>query len=169
MNNRNRIKRELNTNVGNSIGDFLIAMLLSGKSIRRFNAIIREREFERYKKESVRSSLSKLCKKGYLDKSPDGWIITPKGRVYAKRKFLLAYLSSPFENKSPANTLISFDIPGPKRAIRDWLRNQIKIYNYKMMHQSLWLGPGPLPQDFLKRLIQLKIRENIKIFKVEKK
>jgi hypothetical protein len=38
-----------------------------------------------------------------------------------------------------------------------------------MLQQSLWLGPGPLPQEFLKRLNELGIRENIKIFPIKKK
>ncbi len=161
-------KNQLN-NMSNSIGDFLIAMLLSGKSMKNFHAIIKEREMKRYNKGSIRVALGRLHKNGYLDKSPDGWTITKKGRMYSERKFLLNYLPSPFKVKSPSNTIISFDIPGTKRTLRDWLRNQIKIYGYKMIHQSLWLGPGPLPQEFLRKLVQLKIRENIKIFNIKTK
>ena len=157
------------TTLGNSIGDLLIATLLSGKSIKRFHSIIREREITRYKKESVRATLFRLNKNGYLNKSQDGWSVTTKGKLYAHRILLLSYLPSPFNEKSIQNTIVSFDIPGPQRKLRDWLRNQIKIYNYKMIHQSLWLGPGPLPQEFLVRLKKLKIRENIKIFNIEKK
>ena len=52
--------------------------------------------------------------------------------------------------------------------MRRWLRNQIKIFGYKMLQQSLWLGPGPLPPAFLKRLEDLKIRKNVKTFKITK-
>lgn len=158
-----------NNSLGNSIGDLLIATLLSGKSMKRFHSIIREREIARHKKESVRATLFRLNKNGYLNKSEDGWSVTLKGKQYAHRVLLLSYLPSPFNQKSISNTIISFDIPGPQRKIRDWLRNQIKIYNYKMIHQSLWFGPGPLPQEFLIRLKKLKIREYIKIFNIKKK
>ncbi len=168
-NTKEKLNNNINNDVKHSIGDFLIAMLLSGKSIKNFYAIIHEREMARFKKESVRSSLSRLDRKGYLNKTEEGWLLTSSGKTYAERKFLLSYLPSPFNNKSPSNTIISFDIPGPQRHLRDWLRNQIKIYNYKMIHQSLWLGPGPLPKNFLKKLNQLKIRKNIKIFAVKKK
>jgi hypothetical protein len=38
-----------------------------------------------------------------------------------------------------------------------------------MLQQSLWIGPGPLPGSFLKRLEDLNIRKNIKTFKITKK
>ncbi|MBI3888519.1 hypothetical protein HY311_01875 [Candidatus Nomurabacteria bacterium] len=152
-----------------SIGDLLMATICSGKSTRRFYAIIREREFKRYKKESVNVTLSRLNKKGYLKNTSGGWSPTTKGILRNKEINLYSYIPSFFNEKSPVNTIVSFDIPGPKRTTRDWLRNQIKIFGYKMLQQSLWLGPGPLPPIFLKRLEELEIRKNIKIFSVKKK
>jgi len=152
-----------------TISDLLIATLFSCRSSYQFHKIIRQREFERYKKESVQVSLSRLNKKGYLKKSNNGWLLNQKGISYAKEIYLFSYISSSFKENSPANTIISFDIPGPKRTTRDWLRNQIKIFGYKMLQQSLWLGPGPMPSEFLKRLDELNIRKNIKIFSVKKK
>src|SRR3989344_3311600 len=42
-------------------------------------------------------------------------------------------------------------------------------FGYKMLQQSLWIGPGPLPARFLKCLEELKIRKNIKTFKITKR
>lgn len=152
-----------------TIGDLLIAMLLSGRSSYQFRKIIRQREFARYKKESVQVALSRLKRSGYLKNSSSGeWSLTTKGRLYANKNTLYSYIPSPFDKNSKHETIISFDIPGPQRAVRDWLRNQIKIFGYRMLQQSLWLGPGPLPKEFLKKLNDLKIRENIKIFSITK-
>jgi phenylacetic acid degradation operon negative regulatory protein len=151
-----------------SIGDLLIATLNSAGSTRRFYAIIREREFKRYKDESVRVALSRLSKKGYINKSSLGWSVTQKGKKVFKANNLLSYIESPFTEKSTSSMIISFDIPEKDRILRNWLRNQIKIFNYKMLQQSLWIGPGPLPEPFLKRLENLKIRKNIKTFKIAK-
>ena len=148
-----------------SLGDLLMATLGSAQSTRRFYAIIREREFNRYKKESVRVGLSRLHTKGYLTNSSSGWSITQKGKKYFKKTRLLSYLASPFEKNSPDDIIIAFDIPEKNRFIRHWLRNQIKIFGYKMLQQSLWIGPGPLPLSFLKRLEDLNIRKNIKTLK----
>lgn len=154
--------------VTTTLTDLLIAMLSSGRNPRAFRSIIHERELSRYKKESVRVALSRLNNKGYLNNTKSEWIITKEGKIYANKLQLFSYLPSPYKKDNSSNTIISFDIPGPKRKTRDWLRNQLKIFNYKMLQQSLWLGPGPLPLEFLERLNKLEIRENIKIFKINK-
>ncbi|MFH1201006.1 MAG: hypothetical protein V1484_01605 [bacterium] len=152
-----------------SIGDLLVATLGSARSTRRFYAIIREREFKRYKKESIKVTLSRLHKKGYVDNSALGWSITKKGKKLSRGARPLSYISSPFKENSLPSMIISFDIPEKNRFMRHWLRNQIKIFGYKMLQQSLWIGPGPLPPSFLKRLEDLKIRKNIKTFKITKR
>lgn len=156
-----------------SIGDLLIATLCSGKSTRKFYAIIREREFNRHNQKSVRVALSRLHGKGYADNSVFGWSITKEGKKYYSKKHsrenrLLGYIESPFANNSPTNMIIAFDVPEKDRAKRHWLRNQIKIFGYKMLQQSLWIGPSPLPPAFLKRLEDLEIKKNIKTFKITK-
>lgn len=152
-----------------SLIDLLMATLGSGKSTRRFYAIIRERKFEQYRKESVRVALSRLHDKGFVNNSTLGWSITKKGKEYSQGIHLLDYITSPFTKSSQPSMVISFDIPEKDRFIRHWLRNQIKIFGYKMLQQSLWIGPGPLPSSFLKRLEDLNIRKNIKTFRIIKK
>ena len=152
-----------------SISTLIIATLCSAKSSYRFHMIVREREFVKYKKESIRVTMSRLSKKGLLKNSQAGWSLTKKGRILIKRNNLVSYIPSPFNKNSPASIILSFDIPESNRKTRNWLRNQIKIFNYKMLQQSLWIGPGPLPQLFLKRLDKLDIRKNIKIFPINRK
>ena len=75
------------------------------------------------------------------------------------------------KNIYPSKTekvLISFDIPEIKKKTRDWLRNQIKYWDFEMIHKSLWLGHGPLPKEFNDRLKYLGIYENVRIFKIRK-
>lgn len=152
-----------------TISDLLIATLSSGKNTKTFYKILREKEFKKSKKESVQVTLSRLRKKGYVNYSSKEWSLTERGHLYTKSVRLLSYLQSPFKKDSPDTTIVSFDIPEPDRKIRNWLRNQIKIFGYQMLQQSLWIGPGPLPAPFLKRLEELKIRENVKIFSKIKK
>jgi phenylacetic acid degradation operon negative regulatory protein len=151
-----------------SIRDLLIATLCSAKSSRRFHTILREEKFKQYKKESVKVALSRLCTKGYVDKSALGWSMTQKGKKMFEEINLLSYIVSPFTKDSPSNMIVSFDIPEKDRILRNWLRNQLKIFGYKMLQQSLWIGPGPLPSSFLQRLESLKMRKNVKTFKIAK-
>jgi len=151
-----------------SITNLLIATLTSGRSARSFYRILHEREFKKYKRESVKVALSRLHKKGYINNSASGWSMSKKGIERLRETRLLSYISSPFKKDSATSMIISFDIPEKDRRIRHWLRNQLKIFGYKMLQQSLWLGPSPLPLSFLKRLEDLKIRKNVKTFKITK-
>ncbi len=156
-------------NFSPSIGDLLVATITSHRSSASFYKILREREFARYKERSVRVALSRLNKRGYLNNKKGNWSLTKKGKVYNNKNLLFSYIPSPFNKNQQPNTIISFDITEADRIKRNWLRNQIKIFGYKMLQQSLWLGYGPLPADFLKRLTDLDIRKNVKIFTVRKK
>ena len=150
-----------------SIGNVIIAFLGSARSARRLYSILRERELKNYKSTSVRVAISRLHCEGYVTKQSAGWSITKKGLVRAKKYNLTSYIPSPFGTNQKINTIISFDIQIQDNILRRWLRNQIKIFGYKMLQQSLWLGPGPLPKTFLERLKILKISKNVKIFRIK--
>lgn len=152
-----------------SIADLLVATLASGTSTKRFYKIISERKFEKHKEDSVRVTLSRLHKRGFIKSSLAGWSLTKTGKLHSKKIRFLGYIPSPFKKDSPNAIILSFDIPEPDRILRRWLRNQIKIFGYTMLQQSLWIGPGPLPSSFLKRLEELGIRKNIKTFSIGKK
>lgn len=149
-----------------TISDILIATLLSHRSAKSFRMIMDKLEKSRHKEKSFQVALTRLNKKGYVSNSKVGWVLTSKGKEYWRENILLSYIPSPFKDSDYRKTIVSFDIPGPQRKKRDWLRNQLKIFDYKMLQQSLWLGPGPLPKEFLNRLHELKIKENIKIFNI---
>jgi DNA-binding transcriptional regulator PaaX len=151
-----------------SITNLLVATLTSGKNTRSFYKILHEREFKKYKTESIKVALSRLHKKGYVDNSPLGWSMSKKGIRRLKETNLLSYISSPFKKDSAPSMIVSFDIPEKDRFVRHWLRSQLKIFGYKMLQQSLWLGPSPLPLSFIKRLEDLNIRKNVKTFKITK-
>lgn len=152
-----------------SIGDLIVATLLSNKNSAQFRKILYEREFARYKKESIRMTFSRLHKKGYLENNKGNWSLTKKGKMNNSKNILFSFIPSPFKKNQQPNIIVSFDITEADRVKRNWLRNQLKVFNYKMLQQSLWLGPGPLPPEFLKRLYNLGIRENIKIFRIKEK
>lgn len=152
-------------NEQNSLTDFLLAFLLSARSSRRFYEILREQEISKYQRKSVSVALTRMHTRGYAKYTSSGWVLTRKGRSRASNVDLMGYISSPFKKEEfTRNTLIAFDIPEIDRKIRDWLRNQLKIFGYKMLQQSLWRGPGPLPKIFKERLTNLGIKENVKIF-----
>jgi len=151
-----------------TLKDYLIAFLCSARSTHLFYKILNEREFKNRKSFSVRATLGRLQKQKLALKNKEGWSITENGKSYYKNKILFLYLPSLFDKKDEANKLLIFDIPETHRHGRNWLRNQLKIYGYIMVQRSVWQGPGPLPKEFFKRLQDLKIDKNIKMFTLSK-
>jgi len=82
-----------------------------------------------------------------------------------KRTFYHVSFSSPFKKDSSKNLLVMYDIPHTKKKERDWFRRQLKNFDFIMIQKSVWVGPSPLPKDFLD---YLKIEDNFKTFKLAK-
>jgi len=150
-----------------TILDHLIAFLLSANSscLYRRNLWLRiKAKRQNLRAEAFRQHIYRLNKNGVI--KTDGEMI------YIHKRNLSRFIvknNSVMKNISPGKTqkvLVSFDIPEVKKKTRDWLRNQIRFWGFKMIHKSLWLGSGPLPKEFNNRLRQLGIDGNVKVFKV---
>ena len=122
----------------------------------------------KYKKNSYRASVNRLEGKGLVEKDKLGWHITSEGKKFLKNKKRFRSFDSPFLENSPRNLLIIFDIPQDRRADRDWLRFQLRKFDYNMLQRSVWVGPSPLPVEFKKYLEEIKLKDCIKTFKLEK-
>ena len=122
-----------------------------------------------YKKQSINNSLHQLNKRGYISKEDNYLFLLPKGRKYVEnKKVRFTTFDSPYKEKSPKNLLVMFDIPEIKKAEREWFRFHLRQFNYKMIQKSVWVGPSPLPEDFLDYVKEIKLRECIKTFKLAK-
>lgn len=149
------------------LSDVILTTLESGRSVRNFRTILQAKELRDHKATSIQVTLSRLHKRGYVAHTANGWKLTEKGT--RKDNNLLNFISSPFKDSKVKNTILAFDIPEKNRRKRRWLREQLKIFGYELLQKSLWLGPGPLPNEFLERLEKLRIRKNVKIFTVSKR
>lgn len=85
-----------------------------------------------------------------------------------KRNFYHAAFLSPFKKDSPKNLIVMYDIPEQKKKERDWFRRQLKNFDYTMIQRSVWVGPSPLPQDFLDYVTMIGLRKQFKTFKLAK-
>ena len=149
--------------------DHLIALLLSGRSAYMYRRILWSRAIERQKNlkaGNFRQHLYRLHKKGIIESNGDIIYINQKNlqKFKIKKNFLIKNV---IFNKNQ-KVLLSFDIPETKKATRDWLRNQIRHWDFEMIHKSLWVGYGPLPREFNMRLKQLGIEKNVRVFKIVK-
>jgi CRISPR-associated endonuclease Cas2 len=85
-----------------------------------------------------------------------------------KRTIYNVTFSSPFKKDTPKNLIVMYDIPHDKKKERDWFRRHLKKFNYEMIQKSVWIGPSPLPKNFLEYLKEIKIGDNFKTFKLAK-
>jgi len=85
----------------------------------------------------------------------------------SKRRYLHSFVSN-FKKDAPKNLLLIYDIPEGKKKERDWFRRQLKNFDFIMIQRSVWVGPSPLPEDFLTYLKRIDLRKEFKTFKLAK-
>ena len=85
-----------------------------------------------------------------------------------KRNFYYLRFSSPFKKNAPKNLIVMYDIPHTKKKERDWFRRQLKNFDFTIIQKSIWVGPSPLPKEFLDYLKEIKIENNFKTLNLAK-
>ncbi|OGI75606.1 hypothetical protein A3C67_00760 [Candidatus Nomurabacteria bacterium RIFCSPHIGHO2_02_FULL_42_19] len=125
-------------------------------------------KFKSYPSNSLRGTMSSLVREGFIEDC-DGLYITPKGINYIKKKIdSLKQFDFKFDKNAPRDLIVMFDIPEPKKAEREWLRWHLKKFNYLMIQKSVWVGPSPLPKEFLDYIKSIGLKEDLKTFKLVK-
>ena len=127
-------------------------------------------DFKYYKYQTLANKFSVLTKKGFVKKIPSGEIvITSKGRAFLEKgKNFLKNFETDKENNLPKNLLVIYDIEEERKKERDWFRKNLKKFHFIMIQRSVWVGPSPLPKDFLDYIKEIKLKDNFKVFKLAK-
>lgn len=90
-----------------------------------------------------------------------------KVRKTPKRQYLNSFHSN-FHKDAPKNLLLIYDIPEDRKKERDWFRRQLKNFDFAMIQRSVWVGPSPLPTNFLAYLKRIGLQKEFKTFKLAK-
>ena len=88
-------------------------------------------------------------------------------RYQTKRQYLHSFTSE-FRANAPKNLLLIYDIQEERKKERDWFRRQLKNFDFIMIQRSVWVGPSPLPNDFLDYLKRIGLHQEFKTFKLSK-
>ena len=88
-------------------------------------------------------------------------------RKINKRNYLKSFTSD-FKKDTPKNLLLMYDIPHGRKKERDWFRRQLKNFDFVMIQKSVWVGPSPLPPDFLTYVKGIGLKKEFKTFKLAK-
>jgi DNA-binding transcriptional regulator PaaX len=125
--------------------------------------------FKKYKKDVIYNTISRLKKRGLIEKELAGIVLSKYGKEYVKRKFdSLKQFNRPENISKDKTLLVMFDVPTEKKAHREWLRWHLKKFNYIMIQKSVWVGPSPLPKEFKDYIKEIKLDKCIKTFKLKK-
>ncbi|MDP3881002.1 MAG: hypothetical protein Q8Q32_02380 [bacterium] len=74
--------------------------------------------------------------------------------------------------KRPSGSLLvifSFDVPEKHRVKRGWLRSALINLGFKKVQQSVFVGKGPLPKEFVDDIGKMDLSEAVEIFEVSRK
>ncbi len=94
------------------------------------------------KRESVRTTLWRLQKKGLVEQAQNGELkLSERGAELVKQKE--GHPEEPWDGKW---RLITFDVPEKRRRERDWLRNALMNAGYTFVQRSVFLGKKPIPR-----------------------
>ncbi len=91
-----------------------------------------------------------------------------KEKVTKSKRFYNFSFNSPFRVDSPKNLIVMYDIPHEKKKERDWFRRQLQKFDYIMIQKSVWVGPSPLPKEFLEYVERIGLKGQLKSFKLAK-
>lgn len=146
------------------LSDSILAFLLSATSRRLQRSILYEIVSARYptSKENFRMTLHRMHKKNKIRFVKDSVVLVDAENTRGA-------LESVYTLRIPDKTkrvMIIFDIPEEKRPLRDWLRGQLKYWDFTMVQQSVWVGYAPVPPDFRSKLKKLSLDKYVKFMEV---
>ncbi|MBI5079142.1 hypothetical protein HZB06_00485 [Candidatus Wolfebacteria bacterium] len=124
-------------------------------------------DYQKLKEQTLRVTLSRLKKRGLAENKNSTWSITKKGKKYLKNKLIFKiphfkHLKTASDKKE---MVIIFDIPEIRKKQRNWLRGELISLGFIPLQKSAWLGPAPLPKEFVKYLSETNILSYLKFFK----
>ncbi len=98
-----------------------------------------------------------------LDKNENIKSKTPGRKYYQYRCFEFNY-----KVNSPRNLVVMYDFPKDKIKERNWFRRHLQKFDYIMIQKSVWVGPSPLPKDFLNYVKSIGLLNQIVTLKLNK-
>jgi DNA-binding transcriptional regulator PaaX len=114
---------------------------------------------------TLRVTLSRLQKKGFVKNENKIWNITARGRMYLQT--LLPSHSKNRKSNKEKTMIIIFDIPEKQQRKRQWLRIELRNLGFNLLQKSVWFGPALLPRTFIRSLHELNLLPYLKFFTVK--
>jgi DNA-binding transcriptional regulator PaaX len=121
---------------------------------------------------TFRTILTRLKKQGLIENPSRGvWRATKKavGIYNAVSEKDAAYKKFVVEYGKKRDTIVIFDVPKKKGNARNYIRIELITLGYELLQKSVWIGGGPLPEEFLEYLKEKDLLSTLHIFTIEKR
>lgn len=127
-------------------------------------------ELKEVKEAILKTTLSRLKKRGLVENKNRIWKITAKGEIYLREKISskIPHFGHLKKEKTKNTMIVVFDIPETRKKQRNWLRGDLKALGFMQLQKSVWFGPAPLPKQFIKYLNDTNLLQYLKFFKAAK-
>ncbi len=73
-----------------------------------------------------------------------------------------------YKNTAPKDLIVMYDMPKDKKKEREWFRRHLQRFDYIMVQKSVWVGPSPLPKDFLNYVKKIGLSDQLRTLKLAK-
>ena len=114
------------------------------------------------------ATLSRLNRQGLVKRSGGkrfaSWTLTKEGKEKLKS---YEYIINPTKPDGIPR-LVMYDIPESERKKRDLLRYELMVCDYKQLQRSVWIGYCPLPEEFVKSLKEMNLKNKVQIVSIHK-
>jgi len=150
-----------------SVTETLLRILLyKTHSFKEIRAIAKKiNSFEDVSDSSIRVTLSRLKKKGLVKRTSQGWSSSVLAEKYLKKPKKFSKTKFRKNIKSKDQMILIYDIPEAMKRERNWLRRELRVMDFKQIQLSVWLGPAPLPKEFVEALGNMRIIKFLNFFR----
>ncbi|MDP3052541.1 MAG: hypothetical protein Q8N22_01130 [bacterium] len=129
--------------------------------------ILKRIDYQKLKEQTLRITLSRLKKRGLVENKNGIWAITKQGRKFLKNKLIskIPHFGHLKIKNKKKELVVIFDIPEIRKKQRNWLRGELTLLGFILLQKSVWLGPAPLPKEFIKYLSDTNLLPYLRFFK----
>ncbi|MDD5463785.1 MAG: hypothetical protein PHP62_01445 [Candidatus Moranbacteria bacterium] len=141
------------------------ADLPSGNLFAVSSAVANKRK-SKFKEITIRQSIRRLQKQGFVEKKDFKYVLTAKGQELAR--YILGRKKSQMRKWDGKYRVVIFDIPENKNRVRNWLREELYVLGYKKLQNSVLIGKYALPDDLVLEIKKQKAGNCVNYLLVDK-
>lgn len=111
-------------------------------------------------KNTARTILWRLEKKGLIQKTKSGHFLTTSGKSFYENFRNAEKIKNSWDGKF---RIVMFDVPESRKRYRDFIRQKLIRQEYSLLQKSVFIGKRPLEEDFAQWLLEKNLYQHLRI------